>query len=557
MTGEEIKRLKILKYKTQESLLFFTRYFYKVRYNRKFIISEHHKTICDALERVLSGKTTRLIINISPRYGKTELAVKNFIAHGLALNPSAKFIHLTYAAKLALDNSEESKDIVLNPEYQKLFPIEIKRDSNSKEKWYTSAGGGVYAASASGQVTGFGAGKVDEEEDDLIIQSQEDEALMSEIAELESHIEENSKHTIEVKNGFAGAIIIDDPIKPEDGMSDVKRGRVNERFETTIRNRVNSRKTPIIVVQQRVHEKDLSGYLMDIEPGEWEVVKLAALKEDNSPLWELKHTTEELLKLKRINPYVFESQYQQDPKPIRKGGEAYKLYDDKKNVIDNPVIGKVPALYNLDAPLHLSWDFNVNPHMSCGIYQVFGKRAIKIDEIALGSPRNRTEAVCDEFISRYPSHDKGIFIYGDPAGKHEDTRTEIGYNDYKIIMKCLARYRPELRVAAAAPPVVMRIRFINTIFDVGFNGIEFQIGSNCVKTRNDYMFGKEDSDGTKLKEKAKDPLTGVSYEKHHHFTDEGDYFICKLFPNDFSEYQSGGPGFTPIIGTPKNGGRRW
>jgi hypothetical protein len=554
---EEIKRLKVVKYKVQESLLFFTRYFYKVRYNRKFIVAEPHQIICAALERVLRGEVTRLIINISPRYGKTELAVKNFIANGLALNPASKFIHLTYAQKLALDNSEEAKDIVLNPEFQKLFNVRIKQDSNSKEKWYTEQGGGVYATSSGGQVTGFGAGKIDEEEIDTVKEKQDEEELISEIDNLVSHIEINAKHPIEIKKNFAGAIIIDDPIKPEDAVSDVRRGRVNERFETTIRNRVNSRKTPIIVIQQRVHPMDLSGYLMNVEPGEWEVIKLAALKEDGTALWELKHTAEELLKLKSINPYVFESQYQQDPKPIRKGGEFYKLYDDKKNVIDNPVVGKIPKLYDPETPIHLSFDFNVNPHMSCGIYQVWGKRVIKIDEIALSSPRNRTEAVCDEFKNRYSDHNKGIFIYGDPAGKQEDTRTEVGFNDYKIIMRELARYKPEKRVAEAHPPVVMRGRFMNAIFDMGYNGIEFLVGSNCVKTRNDYMFGKEDSDGTKLKEKAKDPVTGVTYEKHHHFTDEGDYFFCKLFPDDFAEYQSGGTSVEPLIGTPRNGGRRW
>jgi hypothetical protein len=545
MTAEDVKRLKIVKYKTQESLLFFTRYFYKIRYNRKFIVSEHHQIICDALERVLRGEITRLIINISPRYGKTELAVKNFIAHGLALNPVAKFIHLTYAKNLALDNSEEAKDIVANEEYQKLFPVEIKRDSKSKEKWYTTKGGGVYATAAGGQVTGFGAGKVDEENEE-----DEDLALASEIEELEKQVELAPKLDIEKKFNFAGAIIIDDPIKPDDAMSDLKRGRVNERFETTIRNRVNSRKTPIIVIQQRVHEKDLSGYLMDVEPGEWTVIKLSALKEDGTPLWELKHTAEELLQLKRINPYVFEAQYQQDPKPIRKGGEAYKLYDDKKNVIDNPIINGYPKLYHPEQPIHMSWDFNTKPHVTVGIYQTDKdnkKRIIKIDELIMEYPKNRTEAACDEFIKRYNNHNAGLFIYGDPSGEQEDTRTELGHNDFKIIMNRLSKYRPEKRVDNVAPSVVMRIRFVNAIFDSNFNDIEFVIGSNCVRTRNDYLFGKEDSDGTKYKEKVKGP-DGVTYEKHHHCTDEGDYILCRMFRDDFREYQSGGKPNDPIIG---------
>lgn len=295
MNIDELKQHKVAKYKCLTSLLFFTRYFFKKRHNRKFVIGDHHTLICEALEKVLRGETRRLIINIAPRYGKTEIAVKNFIAHGLAVNPSAKFIHLTYADSLALDNSEEAKDLVASPEYQQLFPnVQIKKDSKSKEKWYTTENGGVYATSAGGQVTGFGAGKVDDEE--------------AEIAEWMLGIGD--------KAGFGGAIIIDDPIKPDDATSGVKRERINNRFETTIRNRVNSRNTPIIVIGQRVHEHDLSGYLMEIEPEEWTVLSLPALKEDNTPLWPFKHTLLELEALKKVSDHVFETQYQQNPKPL-------------------------------------------------------------------------------------------------------------------------------------------------------------------------------------------------------------------------------------------------
>ena len=73
----------------------FTRYFYKRTYKRKFIVGRHHRQIAAALDRVLKGEITRLIINIAPRYGKTELAIKHFIAEGFAVNPASKFIHLS------------------------------------------------------------------------------------------------------------------------------------------------------------------------------------------------------------------------------------------------------------------------------------------------------------------------------------------------------------------------------------------------------------------------------------------------------------------------------
>jgi len=302
------KVLKVARVKCLKTLLFFTRYFFKKRFNRKFVIGEHHERICEALERVYRGECARLIINIAPRYGKTEVAVKNFIAKGLALNPAAKFIHLSYSDTLALDNSEEVKDLVQESWYQEVFPeVQIKKDSKAKKKWYTTKGGGVYATSSNGQVTGFGAGKVDEE----VEIKDEDPAEMDEFfADWEQ------------KTGFGGAIIIDDPLKPEDAYSDLRREKVNSRFDSTIRNRVNSRNTPIIIIMQRLHPLDLCGYVLEHEPGEWEVLSLPSIKEDGTALWPFKHTLEELNKLWKLNAAVFESQHLQNPKPLE--GLLYK-----------------------------------------------------------------------------------------------------------------------------------------------------------------------------------------------------------------------------------------
>ena len=118
---------------------------------------------------------------------------------------------------------------------------------------------------------------------------------------------------------YTSALIIDDPVKPEDAISDTPREKVNQRFETTIRNRVNSRNTPIIIIMQRLHEHDLCGYLMETEPGEWTVLSLPAIIYENGKekaLWEFKHTIEELHRMQRVNSYVFETQYMQNPTPM-------------------------------------------------------------------------------------------------------------------------------------------------------------------------------------------------------------------------------------------------
>lgn len=335
LTVEEIKELKVAHVYCKDDFIFFVRYFFKKQYKRKWAKWEHLYLIAEQLNKVISGEITRLIINIAPRYGKTELAVKAFIAYGLALNPSAKFIHLSYSDDLALDNSEAVKDLVTSDDYQLLFPdVRLKQSSKAKKKWYTEQTGGVYATSTGGQITGFGAGLVDEEVED---------ELVNEVIELQS---ENTKSL------FGGAIIIDDPNKPDDADSETLRNRVNERYDSTISNRVNSRHTPIIIIQQRTHEDDLSGYLIrkqgDAKDGGlWTVLSLPSIKEDGTALCPQKHTIEELKALEAHNDVVFQRQHQQNPKP--KAGLLFPIQDlkfaDMEKVIgiEDPDFTYIPA----------------------------------------------------------------------------------------------------------------------------------------------------------------------------------------------------------------------
>lgn len=307
----------------------YTKVAFAAQYKKPFITNKHHRLIFDALQDVVDGKCPKLIINIAPRYSKTELAVKNFISWGFALNPRSQFLHLSYSDSLVRDNSRAIQEIMLEPIYQQLFPessLPTKRISSTE--WSTTAGGGLYAVSTQGQVTGFGAGVMDEEEEDAIqkgISNQIDKLI-----------------TPQENKIFWGAIVIDDPIKPEDALSDTVRERVNQRFENTIRNRVNSRNTPIIIIMQRLHEHDLCGYLQEIEPGEWRVLSIPCIETDEEgnevALWPHKHTLEELYKIRNANSFVFETQYLQNPKPIQglmyqEGFKEYEVIPVSKRMV--------------------------------------------------------------------------------------------------------------------------------------------------------------------------------------------------------------------------------
>lgn len=329
MDIEELEERQVLQVMCKDELLFYTQYTFKKRHGKKFVTNTHHKQISEFLEKVITGEITRGIINIAPRYTKTELAVKHFISHCLSINSSARFLHLSYSQELALDNSEEIRDIIKSDAYQELFPdVKIKPGSTAKKKWFTTKGGGVYATAAGGQVTGFGAGEVDQEEDD-------DEII--------------DEFFTEGKDEFAGAIIIDDPIKPEDADNVIARDKINKKFDSTIRSRANSRKTPIIIIMQRLHPNDLCSHVQKYE--EWEVLSLPCLIEEDGiqkALWEHKDTVEELLKKRKIDSITFERQYQQNPKPLE--GLLYKQYltydqidfpiDEKKSYTDGADTGK-------------------------------------------------------------------------------------------------------------------------------------------------------------------------------------------------------------------------
>jgi len=294
MTNED----KVLRYKCENSLLFYARYIYKENHNRKFIQSKHFEEIAKYLERVYRLETTRLIINIPPRYGKTELVIKIFVSWCLAKTNYSKFIHLSYSDALALDNSAQTKDYIQSDAYQRLWSMELKKDAQSKKKWFNEYGGGMYATASGGAITGFGAG-------------------------------------VDGVMGFGGAILIDDPLKPDDAFSDVERNKVNQRYNNTIRSRTNTDKTPIIVIMQRLHEDDLSGFLLDGGSGEdWEHLCLPALNKDNEPLYPHKHTFEQLESIRQADAYTFAGQYMQIPSPDE-GGEWKRDWFNiinKKNV---------------------------------------------------------------------------------------------------------------------------------------------------------------------------------------------------------------------------------
>lgn len=231
------------------------------------------------------------------------------------------------------------------------------------------------------------------------------------------------------------------------------------------------------------------------------------------------------------------------------GGEFYHGFSWSKHVDS--------ISYNPKLPLHITFDFNVNPYVTCCVWQIDCnasgelKKALQIDEICLAHPSNSTKQVCAEFRRKYfneKGHTAGLFVYGDPSGKHEDTRSEKGYNDFTIISNELKVMHPTLKVPTKAPNVKNRGDFINSILESEYDGISIAIDESCKKSIDDFSCIKQDVNGVKLKEKTKDEKTGGICEKYGHTSDSADYFLTSAFSDEFNYFINGKTVFNPVYG---------
>lgn len=273
----------------EEDFREFVTYFFWVLNGLRFKWNDHHHEIVDALMECYHHRVSRLVINIPPRYGKTELVVVMFIAWCLAKYPNAQFIHLSYSDPLVDDNSARVREIILSEEYQELWPhIKIKPDQSSKRLWRTEQRGGLKASPTRGSVTGFGAG---------IAYDIPDGGSPEDVP-------------------FGGAIIIDDPMKPEDAESEAERKRVNRMMNNTVRSRANAPWTPIIMIMQRVHDDDPTGFVLAGGMGDdWTHLKIPVVRPNGEPLWTFRHDKKDLVAIQVSDKNVWNGQYMQEPLP--------------------------------------------------------------------------------------------------------------------------------------------------------------------------------------------------------------------------------------------------
>jgi predicted phage terminase large subunit-like protein len=253
---------------------------------QRYINSWHIDAIAWHLERVRRGEIRRLIINMPPRSLKSIAASVAFPAFVLGHDPSRRLICVSYSGDLAKKHSNDFRAVLESRWYRSAFPSTRIGPKDSEAEIELTARGFRMATSVGGTLTGRGG----------------------------------------------DMIVIDDPLKPDDAMSEVKRSGANQWFSNTLLSRLDDKRTgAIVVVMQRVHIDDLTGFLLE-QSDEWDVLSLPAIAdcEEMIPTWggqtyrrrlgeALSPEREpidvlEALKL-QIGSDAFSAQYQQMPAP--------------------------------------------------------------------------------------------------------------------------------------------------------------------------------------------------------------------------------------------------
>lgn len=265
----------------------------------------HIEMIAAALEDCRLGKIRRLIINVPPRSLKSHCASVAFPAFLLGHNPSAQILCVSYGQDLADKHALDTRNLMASQIYQDLFATRISRSKQAVNEFTTTRGGFRLATSVGGVLTGRGA----------------------------------------------DFIIIDDPLKPEEALSDTQRKSTNDWYDHTLLSRLNDKRTGcIILIMQRLHEDDLVGHVLE-RPG-WTVLRFPAISEVEeehriqtpfgrartyirhigAALHPEREPLETLRELREtIGEYNFAGQYQQAPAPLEGGMikmSWFKTYKD-------------------------------------------------------------------------------------------------------------------------------------------------------------------------------------------------------------------------------------
>lgn len=238
-----------------------------------------HEEIAKALMKVARREITRLIIEMPPRHGKSELTTINFPAFYLGMAPQDEIITASYSGDLAQKFGGRCRDVMNNPTYKRIFPsVELRQDTQAKDYWRTNQGGGYMSVGVGGAATGSGA----------------------------------------------DIFLIDDPIKNrEEADSEVYRDKIWEWYTNVARTRLE-KNGAVIIIMTRWHADDLVGRVLERQKGgsePWTRITFPAVAEVNDrfrdigdTLWPGKYSQEDMKAIRNdVGERAWFALYQQTP----------------------------------------------------------------------------------------------------------------------------------------------------------------------------------------------------------------------------------------------------
>jgi predicted phage terminase large subunit-like protein len=251
----------------------------------------HIECIAEHLEAMRRGEIKRLIINLPPRSLKSYLVSQAFPAWVLGNSPAEKFINVSYGLSVVEQNAMRCRSIIRSPMFQRMFPDFKMGEMDRILHFETTMKGHYYADTALSTITGVGC----------------------------------------------NYMVIDDPLKPMEALSDTVRNSTNENIRSTLLNRFDDKRIgKLLMVMQRVHTDDPTGNLLKDGgavllklPGETKTIIHVKLDTPARPLhWEMDgllfpaRLSREVLDQLRLDmgEYHYAGQILQEPVPPG-GGE--------------------------------------------------------------------------------------------------------------------------------------------------------------------------------------------------------------------------------------------
>lgn len=288
---------------------------------RPLLWSWHYELLCEYLSLIAQKKLRRLIINVPPRTAKSNLVTKCFPVWMWLQNPTVSFLFASYSNSLSTDHSVERRNLIQSPWYQSLWSdrYQLAGDRNLTTQYSNTKTGQMISTS-----TGSGA------------------------------------------EGRGGDIaILDDPMSSQQALSDVERLAANKWISNTLKQRLNDPSTAsIIVIMQRLHELDTTGFVEQEDPGVWTKLEIP-LEAEKKEHWvfpisgrvkdreigevlQPERFTPEIVEEKKRNRLVFAGQYQQHPAPLE--GNLVKRSEVKYFGGRDPLTGatdeQIPHLFD-------------------------------------------------------------------------------------------------------------------------------------------------------------------------------------------------------------------